>query len=83
MIYMTMQALDEHKIWRDIEYIPSSWSGNSYHQVFLGKNEYWEFEAPLYDGAMKTKLRLKLLYKRNVKHCFKLSGSLSRFASDY
>lgn len=61
---MKMQARDPQNKWRDIEYIPDSWCGNSYHKVFLGRNEYWEFNAPVYHGELKTKLRLKLLYKR-------------------
>ena len=46
--------------WQPIEYLPSSWCGNSYHHVFLGNNEYWEFDIPKYPGNKKTKLRYKL-----------------------
>lgn len=46
--------------WQPIEYLPSSWCGNSYHHVFLGNNEYWEFDIPKYHGNKKTKLRYKL-----------------------
>lgn len=46
--------------WQPIEYLPSSWCGNSYHLVFLGNNEYWEFDIPKYHGNRKTKLRYKL-----------------------
>jgi hypothetical protein len=32
---LTIQAQDRQGQWHDIEYSPSSWCGNSYHQVFL------------------------------------------------
>lgn len=66
-LYMKMQALDHKGIWRDIEYLPQSWCGNSYHQVYLAPNAYWEFNAPDYQGELKTKLRVELLYKTRIK----------------
>ena len=54
------EALDENGEWKPVEYLPSSWCGNSYHQVFLGPNEYWSFAVPRYAGSFKTKLRFKL-----------------------
>ena len=47
--------------WKPIEYLPSSWCGNSYHDVYLKQNEYWEFEIPKFTGEIKTKLRYKLI----------------------
>lgn len=47
--------------WKPIEYLPSSWCGNSYHYVYLKQNEYWEFETPKFAGRIKTKLRYKLI----------------------
>jgi hypothetical protein len=46
--------------WMPVEYLPSSWCGNSYHMVYLKSNEYWEFDVPRYSGKLKTKLRYKL-----------------------
>jgi hypothetical protein len=46
--------------WQPIEYLPSSWCGNSYHRVYLKENEYWEFEVPKFKGRIKTKLRYRL-----------------------
>ncbi|MEM6686567.1 MAG: WG repeat-containing protein, partial [Bacteroidota bacterium] len=66
-LYMNIQAKDEDGTWKDIEYIPSSWCGNSYHNVFLAKNSFWEFTIPKYEGAIATKLRVKLLYKSDHK----------------
>lgn len=47
--------------WKSIEYLPSSWCGNSYHDVYLKQNEYWEFDIPKFTGKIKTKLRYKLI----------------------
>ena len=47
--------------WKPIEYLPSSWCGNSYHDVYLKQNEYWEFDIPKFTGKIKTKLRYKLI----------------------
>lgn len=63
-LYMNMQAKDKTGVWRDIEYLPSSWCGNSYHTLYLAPNEYWEFSTPQYEGSFETVLRAKLVYKR-------------------
>jgi hypothetical protein len=60
---MNMQALDKSGKWQDIEYLPSSWCGNSYHTLALDPQRLWEFSAPFYKGSFKTQLRFKLLYK--------------------
>ena len=54
------EAMDTDGRWRPIEYLPSSWCGNSYHRVFLPRNAFWEFAAPCYSGGYKTKLRFVL-----------------------
>lgn len=54
------EALDRDGKWKPIEYLPSSWCGNSYHTVFLDANEYWEFAAARVTGEFKTKLRFRL-----------------------
>ena len=46
--------------WQDIEYLPSSWCGNSYHSVFIKPNEYWEFTAPCMVGDISIKFRFAL-----------------------
>lgn len=46
--------------WHPIEYVPSSWCGNSYHRVYLRQKEYWEFVVPKFSGKIKTKLRYSL-----------------------
>lgn len=62
-LYMTIQAVDEKGNWKPIQYIPGSWCGNSYHQLFLAQDEYWKFTMPKIKGAQKTRLRLALKYK--------------------
>lgn len=64
-LYLKIQAQDEDGQWKDIEYLPSSWCGNSYHTLFLPPSHYWEFVIPSYEGELKTKLRARLLYKEN------------------
>ncbi len=61
-LYMTMQAKDQTGTWRDIEYLPSSWCGNSYHSLHLSANNYWSFIAPVYEGSFHTQLRVALQY---------------------
>ena len=51
--------------WKPIEYLPSSWCGNSYHLVYLKQNEYWEFIVPKFSGKIKTKLRFRLMIGRD------------------
>jgi hypothetical protein len=61
-LYMKVQAQNEKGIWKDIEYLPSSWCGNSYHTLTLEKMNYWAFNTPKYEGEIKTKLRIELKY---------------------
>jgi hypothetical protein len=64
-LYLKIQAQDRNGKWKDIEYLPSSSCGNSYHSLFLPPTHYWEFVIPLYEGEFKTKLRAELLYKKD------------------
>lgn len=61
-LYLNLQAMDEKGEWRDIEYLPSSWCGNSYHSICLDKDEMWTFTIPKYHGSIQTKLRARLEY---------------------
>src|SRR5687768_170503 len=47
---IVQEALDENGKWRPVEYLPSSWCGNSYHRVFLPAGNYWQFVVPQYVG---------------------------------
>lgn len=46
--------------WAEIEYLPSSWCGNSYHVMALAADSYWELTAPRYRGKLATQLRIRL-----------------------
>lgn len=59
-LYLVQEARDDKGRWREIEDMPWSRCGNSYHDVALAASEYWEFSAPLYRGAAKTKIRFRL-----------------------
>jgi len=61
-LYMVMQAMTTDGKWKDIEYTPRSWCGNSYHQIALEPGSYWTFTAAKYSGEIKTKMRIRLLY---------------------
>jgi hypothetical protein len=57
---IVQEALTAEGQWKPIEYLPSSFCGNSYHRVFLPVGHFWEFAAPLYTGPIRTKLRFVL-----------------------
>ncbi|WP_262148132.1 hypothetical protein [Chryseobacterium foetidum] len=59
-LYVIAEVLYKNE-WKPIEYLPSSSCGNSYHQVYLKQNEYWEFTVPKFSGKINTKLRYKLM----------------------
>ena len=63
-LYMAVQAQDTRGRWRDIEHIPSSFCGNSYHQVFLAPGQYWQLTVPAYTGEQPTRLRVRLTQRR-------------------
>jgi hypothetical protein len=66
-INMKLQAKNKKGEWSDIEYLPSSWCGNSYHNVYLPANYQWSFTAPRYEGTLKTHIRAVLGYKKNLE----------------
>ncbi|MBK9491177.1 MAG: WG repeat-containing protein [Haliscomenobacter sp.] len=59
-LYMKLQAKDSAGQWRDIEYLPSSWCGNSYHTLILRSQTYWSFPMPSFEGSFSTVLRAEL-----------------------
>ncbi|MGI4872803.1 MAG: WG repeat-containing protein [Janthinobacterium lividum] len=62
-LYMAVQALNAQGQWHDIEYIPSSFCGNSYHQVFLAPGQYWQLTVPAYTGQQPTLLRVRVRHR--------------------
>lgn len=59
-LYLKMQAKNIIGHWQDIEYIPNSWCGNSYHEMCIDKETFWEFPSLQFKGRHKTKFRYKL-----------------------
>jgi hypothetical protein len=59
-LYLVQEALDRNGQWRAIELPPVPICGNSFHRVYLDKNQYWEFPAQRYSGWFQTKLRFRL-----------------------
>ena len=59
---MKVQALNAKGEWKDIEYLPGSSCGNSYHISSLEPEHFWSFATPKYTGDFKTKLRIALSY---------------------
>lgn len=60
------EARDQIGAWKPIEFLQSSFCGNSFHHVYLPVGHYWEFQAPAYFGSMKTKLRYHLHDKQHI-----------------
>jgi WG containing repeat len=63
-LYIVVQALLENGEWKNIEYAPSSWCGNSYYQVSLSPDQFWKFVIPVYDGDKEYTLRLSFRYEK-------------------
>jgi hypothetical protein len=55
------EAKDAGGVWKPIEFLPSSWCGNSYHTLGLPAGMHWAFVAPRYAGTFATTLRVKVV----------------------
>jgi len=64
-LYLKRQVFYKNE-WKDIEYLPSSWCGNSYHSVYIKPNEYWDFTAPCLKGKVDAKFRFELNINDNL-----------------
>jgi hypothetical protein len=64
-IAILQEAMDSNGEWNEIEYLPRSWCGSSYHNVYLMPGNFWSFNAPKYSGPQKTSLRFKLTLSEN------------------
>ena len=60
MLTLILEAQDAGGAWREVEVPPQPICGNSFHRVFLGRDQYWQFPAREYAGPTKTKLRFRL-----------------------
>jgi hypothetical protein len=63
-LFLVREARDTNGEWREIEFQPDSGCGNGYHRVFLRPDEYWQFPARVYTGAIQTRLRFRLDLER-------------------
>lgn len=59
---MKVQARDGQGLWKDIEYMPQTFCGNSYHPLPLEPGAHWKFVLPDYEGVFNTLLRVELRY---------------------
>ncbi len=83
-LYMKVQALNPHGEWKDIEYLPSSWCGNSYHIITLEPQYYWSFHTPKYTGDFHTKLRIELkCVNPNDKSDISIKKELTIYSNEY
>ena len=57
---LVREAQDAGGGWREVEEAPRPICGNSFHRVFLGPGQYWEFPAREYAGPVATRLRFRL-----------------------
>ena len=77
-LYLKRQVFYKNE-WKDIEYLPSSWCGNSYHSVFIKPNEYWDFTAPCLKGKIDTKFRFELyVNKKLTLYSNEFNGSFNK-----
>lgn|GEM_PF-1891793 len=73
------EALDADGGWKPVEYLPSSWCGNSYHRVFISPGQYWRFAAPRYAGTYVTQMRFRLtLWSDQDIFSNEFSGTMNR-----
>jgi hypothetical protein len=64
--------------WSDIEYLPRSWCGNSYHSIYLKPDEFWHFNAPCLTGNIEAKFRFELHIRGNLTiYSNEFSGSFN------
>jgi hypothetical protein len=62
-LLIVQQALDQDGKWRNVEKLPTSWCGNSYHKVMLDRHQYWQFDVPQYEGKDQTQIRYMLVIR--------------------
>ena len=71
------EALDPEGVWKPVEYLPSSWCGNSYHRVFLTDGKIWSFVAPVYRGSFETRMRFRLRAEDGQIYSNEFAGSVN------
>ncbi len=67
-----------NKKWQDIEYIPSSWCGNSYHNVIIRDGEFWNLVVPCLTGTIEAEFRFEIaLANGQLAYSNTFSGSFN------
>jgi hypothetical protein len=59
-LFLVREAREAGGKWREVESRPEPICGNSFHRVFLGPGQYWEFPAREYPGPIRARVRLRL-----------------------
>jgi len=55
-----IQQVQRDDAWRDLEHLPKSWCGNSFHAVSLHAGGAWVLDLPRYAGPIDADLRFVL-----------------------
>lgn len=83
-LYLKLQAKNKKGEWADIEYLPSSTCGNSYHKLKLESGSQWNFVIPDYRGSFQTRIRARLAVtdntdpaKENIIYSNEFNGSVN------
>ncbi len=74
---IVQEARAEDGTWKPIEYLPSSWCGNSYHRVFLAPGQCWRFVAPRCEGEVEPELRFRLEHEDGAIVSESFRGSIN------
>lgn len=68
LLFAQVEALDRSGDWRPIDLFEISGCRNSFENITLPQNQFWEMPLPVFHGSFKTKLRLKV-WLSNPRHC--------------
>jgi len=71
------EALDSSGVWRQIEYMPRSWCGNSYHTLSLPAKSKWSLVAPVYTGDTPVKMRVRIVTPKGIVSSKVFHGSIN------
>jgi len=76
-LFIKMQARDSLGMWKDIEFIPRSKCGNSFHEICLERKKIWEFPSVKFEGEFNTKLRYKLENRDEIIYSNEISENIN------
>ena len=74
---LVQEALDTNQQWVPVEYFMHSWCGLSYQSVQLAASYCVDGFIVKYEGTHKTKLRVKLLFDKQVVYSNVYDGSVN------